>query len=442
MSSDEKRITPDELNELAETRDIASLTLWEEDPYGAGDIGAETVAQARLGQTEHVLVHGDLVLWGGVMVAAEHHQPLNGGTVSVIDVAAKGWTLSEAKAEVLRRFKRTADIMVDANLLAELVTQLHAEDAELLAMVGWDGDDIDALLEQIERDEKAGLGGDLDGDADAIPEERAGDPIAQVGEVWQLGHHRVMCGSSTSAEDLAGLMAGTKADAMITDPPYGVDYGDTVEFRRSLGKTQRPADNSHVANDGLTEAIDLWAECFPAIAGAMADRSAFYCWSPPGDQQIDLGLALREAGFETHGTIIWVKSSFSFSRADHKYQHEPAFYGWPTKAVHDWHGPNNESTIWEYDKPHASPLHPTQKPVELIQRCVRNITERGDTILDPFLGSGTTLIAAEAEGRVCYGMELKPAYVDVICARWEGLTGIKPVRASTGEPVSFLESAA
>lgn len=154
MSSDEKRITPDELNELAETRDITTLTLWEEDPYGAGDIGAETVAQARLGQTEHVLVHGDLVLWGGVMVAAEHHQPLNGGTVSVIDVAAKGWSLSEAKAEVLRRFKRTADIMVDANLLAELVTQLHAEDAALLAAVGWDGDDIDALIAQIERQDE------------------------------------------------------------------------------------------------------------------------------------------------------------------------------------------------------------------------------------------------------------------------------------------------
>lgn len=326
----------------------------------------------------------------------------------------------------------------DPRAIADLLADIQELD-DLLG-TGYDVDDLpglDALA--------SGDPGDLDpepdnqihGDPDEIPEPEHTPTVTQFGDVWLLGRHRVMCGSSTDASHLATLMAGALADAMITDPPYGVDYGDTVEFRRTLGKSQRPTDDSHVTNDGLAEALALWDAVFPLAASHMGPRAAFYCWSPPGDQQIDLGVALRAAGFDTHGTIIWVKSSFSFSRADHKYQHEPAFYGWPAKAVHDWHGPNNETTVWEYDRPRRSELHPTQKPVELIERCVRNITQAGDIVLDPFLGSGTTLIAAHTGSATCYGMELAPRYVDVICARWQAATGIAPVLERTGEAHDF-----
>lgn len=332
------------------------------------------------------------------------------------------------------------------------ISYLAEYDSGIMAglLDGMDGltPELDVLLDGLLSDAKAldskAIGGHADPDSIPEPRDRT---ITHTGYVWLLPSergmiHRVMCGDSTDPSQVTQLMDGKQAQALITDPPYGIDYGDTVDFRRQMGKTQRPSDDSHVQNDGLIDATVLWGQVFPIVAEAMAIKSAFYCWSPPGDQQIDIGIALRGAGLKTHGMVIWSKSSFSFSRADHKYQHEPCFYGWLANGTHEWCGPNNETTIWQYDRPHSSPLHPTQKPVELIQRCVRNITSAPEqTILDPFLGSGTTLIAAELENRTCYGMELDRRYVDIICRRWQQLTGIMPELEGTNTPTDFLGTA-
>lgn len=153
MSSDEKRLTPDELKQMTETRSIETLSLWEQDPYGAADLGAETIAQARFGQTETVLVHGELVLWGGVIVEAERIASLNGGTVSVLDVARKGWSLAEAKAEVLRRHRRDENTDVDGGLFAEMLLELWDADQELVEDAGYSQDEIDAVVADINAEE-------------------------------------------------------------------------------------------------------------------------------------------------------------------------------------------------------------------------------------------------------------------------------------------------
>lgn len=159
MSSDEKRITPDELAGLEDVRHISTLQLWERDPYGAADVGVETLAQARLGQTERCLVHGDLVLWGGVFVAAEYHQPLNDGNVAVTDITSR-WSLNEAKAEVIRRFKRARDVIPDETMLGETLIELAQADMSLLNSIGIDGDDIDDLLAKLNADDSDGFPSD------------------------------------------------------------------------------------------------------------------------------------------------------------------------------------------------------------------------------------------------------------------------------------------
>ena len=339
----------------------------------------------------------------------------------------------EAGSMILRLDPIAAMATHDSDVLSELLSDEEWTDQE---------DTLRDVLDELAATPTDIGIGDTPSGADDVPE--SVEAVSQPGDVWLLRSehgmvHRVICGDSTDPDRWNDLLQNTEVDAVVTDPPYGVDYGGTVEFRRTMGKSQRATDNSYVANDGTQEAIALWPLVFPHVRSAMKRKgSAYYCWAPGGAQQTDMGLALRESGLEPHGTVIWVKSSFSFSRAEHKYQHEPCFYGWRTDGTHKWCGPNNETSVWEYDRPHKSPEHPTMKPVDLIRRCVVNISASGDIVLDPFLGSGTTLIACELEQRTCYGIELSPAYVDIICARWQGLTGIMPEHADTGEVHDFI----
>ena len=402
---------------------VASLALLPGNPR-RGDVDAVARSLAAFGQRKPIVAKRD-----GTVIAGNHTLQaalqLGWSDVAVVfvdddDDTARAFALADNRTAELGTYDNEA-----------LVAMLAECDAELLAATGWSDKDVAELV-------AATTPPVIAGDPDEIPD----PPVARTveGDVWLLGAHRVMCGDSTSPTDIERLMAGREAQSMVTDPPYGVDYGDTVAFRRSLGKTQRPADNSHVKNDGLSDALSLWDACFPLWVSHLRRKgSAFYCWGPGRPQQIDLGVALRAAGFEIHGSVIWVKSSFSFSRADHKYQHEPCWYGWRSDGTHDWVGPNNETSVWEYPKPSSSPDHPTQKPIDLIRRCVRNITAVGELTIDPFLGSGTTLLAAHLESRVCYGMEMDPRYVDVICKRYQLATGVLPIAEATGNTHDFCE---
>lgn len=390
---------------------IDKIDLHPDNP-NEGDVGAISEALDAYGFFGALLVREPARKGGRVQLFAGEHRirAMVAAGETTVPVLFHAKTIDDNDLlRMLLQDNRSARLGRDRPDDLAVVLQQLAESEGGLVGTGFDGDDLDMLLSDLENlEDLTGAGGD-----GTAYDEDDYVPVTQPGDLWELGPHRVLCGDTSDAAALARL-AGTPgpfADAVITDPPYGIDYGDT------------------------DAAIELWAATFPNLRGAMKPKSAFYVFGPPGPQFVDLGVALTAAGLAIHGTVMWVKSSFSFSRAEHKYQHEPCFYGWTAKGTHEWYGPNNESSVWNYDKPARSEHHPTQKPVELMERCVRNITKIGDVVFDPFLGSGSTLIAADNMGRACYGIELTPRYTDRAVRRWADHTGQTPML--NGEPFTF-----
>mgnify|MGYP000914932462 CR=1 FL=1 len=268
---------------------------------------------------------------------------------------------------------------------------------------------------------------------DDFSEEDAKDVETRVkiGEIWQLGEHRLMCGDSTDAASVALLMDGQKADMVFTDPPYGVSIGDKNKALNSVQKAGCCTEN--IANDNIS-VNDL----YPILVKAMIncrenckDCACYYITSPQGGE---LGLMMmmmmmKDAGLPVRHMLIWEKNcaTFSLGRLDYDYQHEPIFYTW-TKSHKNYRNGEFRTTIWKYDKPRKCDLHPTMKPVELVANCMMDASVEGDIVLDMFGGSGTTIIAAEQLARRARLMELDPHYCDVIIARWEKLTGKEAVK--------------
>jgi len=238
--------------------------------------------------------------------------------------------------------------------------------------------------------------------------------VARTGEVWLLGDHRVMCGDSTDSGDVGRLMGGKKANMAVTDPPYNVSYG---EHGGASGTGRRRT----VRNDNLGEGFYdfLLIACQNILSHT---DGAVYIFMACAELHT-LQRAFVDAGGHWSTFIIWAKNTFTLGRSDYQRQYEPILYGWREGDKHHWCGDRDQGDVWRFDKPTASPLHPTTKPVPLIQRAIENSSSNGDILLDPFLGSGTTLIACERSGRTCYGMELEPHYVDVAVKRWESFTG-------------------
>lgn len=262
------------------------------------------------------------------------------------------------------------------------------------------------------------------------------DPVearCRLGEIWELGVHRLMCGDSTDTQALETLMGGVLADMVFTDPPYGVAIGDKNKLLNSVQPSGRCSEN--IKNDNIPT-DELYAVLVKAMTNVRCnckDDACYYVTSPQGGE---LGLMMmmmmmKDAGLPVRHMLIWEKNSatFSLGRLDYDYQHEPIFYTW-TKSHHNYRAGDYRTTIWKYDKPRKCDLHPTMKPVELVANCLMDATREGDTVLDVFGGSGTTLIACEQLGRKCRMMELDPHYCDVIMARWEKLTGRKAVKIS------------
>lgn len=257
------------------------------------------------------------------------------------------------------------------------------------------------------------------------------ESVCQNGDIWQLGKHRLMCGDSTDAGDVALLMDGEKADMVFTDPPYGVSIGDKNKLLNE--KKGKHGIEKNIKNDTLPpdQLYNVLVKAMTNIRESCKDDASYYVSSPQGGE---LGLMMmmmmmKEAGLPVRHMLIWCKNSptFSLGRLDYDYQHEPIFYTW-TKSHHNYRCGDFRTTIWTYDKPRKCDLHPTMKPVDLVANCMKDATKEGDSCLDLFGGSGTTLIAAEQLNRKCYMMELDPHYCDVIIARWEKLTGKKATK--------------
>ena len=252
---------------------------------------------------------------------------------------------------------------------------------------------------------------------DEVPEAPA-DPITKPGDLWLLGEHRLLCGDSTKAADVERLMDGQRADLMLTDPPYNVDY---------TGKTK---DALKVANDSMADGDfrKFLAACFGAAFDAMKPGASFYVFHADSEGYNFRG-AVRDCGQTVRQCLVWVKDVLVMGRQDYQWQHEPCLYGWKEGAAHGWYSDRKQTTLLRFDRPTRSEDHPTMKPVAMFAYLMGNSTAPQGLAYDPFLGSGTTLIAAEQLGRTCYGMEISPAYCDVIVKRWETLTGKKAVRS-------------
>ena len=262
---------------------------------------------------------------------------------------------------------------------------------------------------------------------DEAPEPPA-DPVTQPGDLWLLGDHRLLCGDSTKEEDVARLMDGETAKMMVTDPPYNVEYeGNYIQSGRILKKEQKVWSGG-IENDNLTNFGEWLCSAFDASDAAIDTGAAIYIWHPAGEDGKHFWSAWPYDKWHFQVDLVWNKTSLIISRWDYKPQHEPCMYGWKGKN-RAWIGPNNEPTVWDIPRQQGASgetrKHPTQKPVECMARPIRN---HEGSVYDPFLGSGTTLIACEQLDRRCFGMEIDPAYCDVIVQRWENLTGKKASR--------------
>lgn len=255
-----------------------------------------------------------------------------------------------------------------------------------------------------------------------LPEE----PKSKLGQVYQLGRHRLMCGDSTKQEDVERLMGQQRADLLLTDPPYNVALG--------MGGSKDDARKRHRRQDGLVimndkmendKFRDFLTIVFLNAKSVMKPGAAFYIWHADNEGYNFRG-AMIDAGFKLRQTLIWKKQSITLGRQDYQWIHEPCLYGW-NEGSHAWYSDRKQSTVLEFDRPTKSEIHPTMKPVKLFDYQIQNSSKSGDNVLDLFGGSGTTMIACEQNGRNGFLMELDPKYADAIIDRWEKMTGKKAV---------------
>lgn len=334
--------------------------------------------------------------------------------------------------------KRRALIIADNKLALnagwdEQALRVELEDlaGDYGELMGFSEDELAALLAEATVEE--GLT-----DEDEVPEVGL-EPITKPGDVWVMGKHRLMCGDSTSVDAIDKLLSGQLADLVVTDPPYGVSYADKNRSLNTVSPARRiqtPIKNDHLQGSELKE---FFFAAFSSMFVAMKPGAPFYVFAPQGGEQMMMMMMMQEACLPVRHELIWVKNNHVLGRADYHYKHEPVLYGWKDGAGHPWYGDRNKFSIWNVDKPMQSKLHPTMKPVELVEIPIQNSSKGHDVVLDLFGGSGTTLIAAEKNGRTALLMELDPRYCDVIVKRWEEFTGKDAINESTGK--SFKEMA-
>ena len=297
----------------------------------------------------------------------------------------------------------------DAMLRIEL--QSLQEDGFNLDITGFD---VDALAE-IMAGEETTVDGNID--EDAIPELNE-TAISRPGDVWILGNHRLVCGDATQASSHEQLLAGQRVQMIWSDLPYNVNYANSAKDK--LRGKHRPILNDNLGEGFYDFVFDALSLMLPHCDGAV--------YIAMSSSELDtLQAAFRAAGGKWSTFIIWAKHTFTLGRADYQRQYEPILYGWPEGSSRHWCGDRDQGDVWNIKKPARNDLHPTMKPVELMERSIRNSSRPGDVVLDCFGGSGSTLIAAEKSGRRCFMMELDPKYCDVIVRRWQEFSGGKAI---------------
>lgn len=272
-----------------------------------------------------------------------------------------------------------------------------------------------------------GLGDGSGGGGEDPPDPEDGPTRVHLGEVWACGDHRLICGDCTEADVVRRLMGGKRCDVMLTDPPYAVDYVAKARDMNARGYVHsRATMRADIEGDGLDEASaeKLWADAFTvAQAEAFGEATAIYAWHDPRRAMRTFLNVLHELGWLHHQSIIWDKGHFVIGRCDYQARHEACWYGWVKGKRPEFYGEKNQTTVWALPRDSQGQNHPTQKPVALFVPSILNHTKSDGIVYDPFLGSGTTMIAAERTTRICVGCEVSEQYCDVILKRWEAETG-------------------
>jgi DNA modification methylase len=368
----------------------------------------EQVAQVAASIAEFGFVNPILVGPDGVLIAG--HARL---------LAARKLRLTEVPVLVLGHLNETqrrALVIADNRLAMNagwdeemLRVELESlqEDGFDLDIVGFTEDEIEGLL----RDPDEATEGQTD--EDAVPEAPE-TAVTVAGDVWLLGQHRLLCGDSTQMDAVGKVLDGGLADMVFTDPPYNVNYGATMNDKLR-GKKRK------IANDNLGQDFEQFLRDSCVNILAVTKGAIYVCMS--SSEIHTLQRVFREAGGHWSTFVIWAKNTFTMGRSDYQRQYEPILYGWKEGTDHFWCGARDQGDVWFVKKPVVNDLHPTMKPVELVERALRNSSKGRDTVLDPFGGSGTTLIACEKAGRQARLIELEPKYVDVIIRRWQAWTG-------------------
>ncbi len=284
----------------------------------------------------------------------------------------------------------------DKDKLALLIADLQGADFDV-SLTGFEPAEIDALFKDTLKD------GVKDDDFD-VGAELAQPTMTKPGDIWTLGRHRLICGDSTKAETYDLLMGSTKANLVITDPPYNVNY------EGSAGKIK----NDNMADEAF---YNFLLDAYTQMHSAMADDASIYVFHAD-TEGLNFRRAFADAGFYLSGCCIWKKQSLVLGRSPYQWQHEPCLYGWKKNGKHQWYTGRKETTIWEFDKPKKNGDHPTMKPIPLLAYPIMNSSMSNSVVLDPFGGSGSTLIACEQTDRICYTVELDEKFCDVIVKRY------------------------
>jgi DNA modification methylase len=333
---------------------------------------------------------------------------------------AKGLTPAQVKAYRLMDNRSHENAEWDNELLKLELGDLKLEDIDL-ALTGFDEAELDRLLAELD-------GADSADEAPAPP----ADPISRPGDLWICGEHRVLCGDATVLADVEKVLDGELADMSFTDPPYNVNYANSAKDK--LRGKNRP-----ILNDALGEGFGalLYDACVNILT--VTKGAVYICMS---SSELDtLQKAFRDAGGRWSTFVIWAKNTFTLGRSDYQRQYEPILYGWKEGVDHYWCGARDQGDVWFFDKPSRNDLHPTMKPVALVERAIRNSSKSRDIVFDPFGGSGTTMIAAERSGRRARLIELDPKYTDVVVERWQNESGGRAKLAATGQAFDDAQSA-
>lgn len=389
-----------------ENVEIEKLIPYKNNARTHSDEQIEKIAKSmkEFGFINPVLVDGNL------NVIAGHGRILGAKKLGMKEVPClfiEDLTEEQKRAYIIADNRLAEDAGWDKELLKIELEDLKNMNFDI-TLTGFELEDFDFSMDETEVIE--------DEFDETVPEE----PTSKKGEIYKLGKHFLMCGDSTDINDVEKLMNGVKADMLLTDPPYNVDYE---------GGTGLTIQNDNMDDETFREFLRV---SFFNANSVMKEGAVFYIWHADSEGYNFRG-ACHDIGWKVRQCLIWCKNTLVMGRQDYHWKHEPCLYGWKEGASHLWASDRKQTTVLEFDRPSVSKEHPTMKPVGLFDYLIKNNTNKDDIVLDLFAGSGTSIIACEQNGRIAYSMELDPKYVDVIISRWEKLTGQQAERIENGK---------